>query len=407
VGDRVWGAGFVWGLAGHPALLGWLPRARRGGAPGAGVGAALAYAVSPLAVLHERMALTDATLTAATLWAIVAAWRAIEEVSIARALLAAVLGACAVLTKAPGVVAAVAPCLLAFAYRPHLRRVGVAGVAAAGPIAAYAALRLGPLGRFLEGQDAERLAPPFAFFWANAAALGDALTSYLPLGLPVLALIGAALVAARVVRLAAFLLALVLLWSVPWLVFSNFGPSRYYYPALPIVLALAAAVSGQLAAKGVRPSLVLLSKLWSGAVLAASLVLSVRLVVDHRTAPLAALVDWQYRAGWPSGYGFAEARALLDTRAASGSCIAFVMGGLHDEAAGIDPAAFPGRVMLGHLDTATLASRPRDCETFVLAEPQRAAEVQMAIPTTVVLGRFDKPGGAPAAWVLCVPRSPR
>jgi 4-amino-4-deoxy-L-arabinose transferase-like glycosyltransferase len=405
--DRVAGARVVSAVAGLASVLGTFAVGRRVAGPAAGVSAALAYAVSPLAVLHERMALMDATLAAAALWAIVTTWRALEDVSFPRAFLAALLGACAVLSKAPGVVAAAAPLLLAFTCGPHVRRLGVAALAAAGPVAAYAALRLGPLGRFLEGQDAERLAAPFTFFEANAGVLGDALASYLPLGLPVLALIGVGLVARREARMASFLVGMALLWSVPWLVFSNFGPSRYHYPALPIVLALAAGVPRRLAAEGVRPALVLLAKLWGAVILAASLVVSAWLVVDHRTAPLAALDDWQYRSGWPSGYGFAEARALLDARAGTGSCVAFVMGGLHEEAAGVEAAARPGRLSLGRLDAASLAARPRDCETFVLAEPPGAADVQAAIPTATVLDRFDKPGGAPAVFVLRIPPSAR
>ena len=61
----------------------------------------------------------------------------------------------------------------------------------------------------------------------------------------------------------------------------------------------------------------------------------------------------------------------------------------------------------GRLGAAALAARPRDCETLVLAEPPGAREVQAAIPAATVLGRFDKPGGAPAVFVLRIPPPPR
>jgi 4-amino-4-deoxy-L-arabinose transferase-like glycosyltransferase len=93
------------GLGGIVTVAGCFVLGRKLGGTAAGLATAALYALSPWAVLHERMALLDGPVAALVLVAALAAWEAVERSSWRLALCAALLGAAAVWAKQPGLLA--------------------------------------------------------------------------------------------------------------------------------------------------------------------------------------------------------------------------------------------------------------------------------------------------------------
>src|SRR5207248_4445274 len=104
---------------------------RRLGGSGVGLVAATLYALSPVAVLHERMVLHDGPMAACALGAVLMSWAAIERRSWPLGCVAALLGALAVQFKTPAVATALLPIvILAVHEGSRARRTGPALLAA-------------------------------------------------------------------------------------------------------------------------------------------------------------------------------------------------------------------------------------------------------------------------------------
>jgi 4-amino-4-deoxy-L-arabinose transferase-like glycosyltransferase len=142
---------------------------RRIGDERQGLVAAGLYALSPLAVLHERMALLDAPMTTCLLAGMLCSWESIEKRSWMWTALAFVAGGLAVQFKVPGVAAAAMPWLILLTYDGVTsKRIAIASVTSAGPILSYSALMLSPLGQGLAAQSAElRQSPSWELLGAN------------------------------------------------------------------------------------------------------------------------------------------------------------------------------------------------------------------------------------------------
>lgn len=322
-----------------------------------GLVAAALYALSPIAVLHERMVLQDGPMSTLALAAVLVGWSAIEGESLPLACAAAFLGALAVQIKVPAVAILVLPLLFTLVTRGNLAvKSRYAIVAAVGPVLSYTVLMVGPTGPGLRGQNSNlmrefSLAHPLALFWGNVGVLQDSVHAYLPAGLPFVILAGVALALWRTPRQALVYLAGILIWTVPFLVLSRFVPTRYFLPAVPFAFAFAAIALVRLPAladalgRGSGPRLALAAA--ATAVVLASGVGSLQLVTNFDSATMSQQDDWQYRSGWPAGYEYANARRYLDATMKPGSAVAYIVDPQHRVAIGFTSPLPPGVVSLG------------------------------------------------------------
>ena len=383
---------------------------RRLGGPGVGLVAAALYALSPVAVLHERMVLQDGPMAACALGAVLVSWAAIERRSWPLGGVAALLGALAVQFKVPAVATALLPIvILAVHEGPRARPLGPALLAAGGPLISYTALMRGPLGSGLAQENSERLAEPFTAFRSNLDVLLDSALTYFPAGLAFVVLVGAVLALWHRPRLAAVFLSAIIAWSAPWLVFSNFAPSRYYLPAVPYACALAALAMIRLpvmaTSLGRAPGRLLAAG--SLAILAASGIGSVQLVVSHRTAAMPKVDDAQYRSGWASGYGYAEAAYFVSTEAEPGSAVAYVVDPLHRVGVGFGRPSPTGVKILGFFHPPDQLRMNYRGPVYVVADDgldtvagRKVAEVLAREPGLHTLVRYTRPGSDMGVSVL-------
>src|SRR5262249_41795816 len=139
------------------------------------------------------------------------------------------------------------PAVIWLTIRPYTRRSAmVALVSASGPVISYLIIKLTPLGPLLNRQDADRLAP-LQFLRMNSKELWEVIQTYLPLIYP-MAVVAFAGVRERLSALVVCV-AMLAMWMLPWPLLSNFAPSRYYMPAVPVLCALVAAGMGYLVAR--------------------------------------------------------------------------------------------------------------------------------------------------------------
>jgi len=384
---------------------------RRIGDERQGLVAAGLYALSPLAVLHERMALLDAPMTTCLLAGMLCSWESIEKRSWMWTALAFVAGGLAVQFKVPGVAAAAMPWLILLTYDGVTsKRIAIASVTSAGPILSYSALMLSPLGQGLAAQSAElRQSPSWELLGANLLTLQDTAVSYLPAGLWLVALAGAALLLYRRPRTAAVFLLSIVCLSLPWLILSRFTPSRYYLPSLPFVCSLAAvamvAASGN-AARNWRGGAGIAAAGISVMIAAFSGAASVRLVLDHAQAHFSGQDDWQYRSGWPSGYGYAEAARYIAENVEPGARVAYAIDIRH--AVGMQllwpPAA--GVVSLGLVRLDESAALGESPGVYLVVDDgnkpsgRRLRWILDSQPRFREVARFHRPGAESGTYVL-------
>jgi hypothetical protein len=279
----------------------------------------------------------------------------------------------------------------------------------------YVALMRGPLGPGLGEQNSGRLTEPFTAFRSNLDALLDSALTYFPAGLAFLVLVGVALALWYRPRLVAVFLSAIIVWSVPWLILSNFAPSRYYLPAVPYACALAALAVVRLpvmaASLGPAPRRVLAAG--ALAILAASGIGSVQLVVSHRTAAMPKVDDAQYRSGGASGYGYAEAAYFVSTTAEPGSAVAYVVDPLHRVGVGFGRPSPTGVKILGLLHPPDQLRINYSGPVYVVADDgldtlagRRVAEVLARQPGLHTLVRYTRPGSDLGVSVLWRPPLP-
>jgi hypothetical protein len=339
---------------------------------------------------------------------------ALERRSWPLAGLATVLGAVAVLLKLPAVVVVTLPVVYVLVSgRLDNRRLAQAALVTVGPLGAYLALTLGPTGPALARLMQFAAVEPFSAFWWQRTVLLETITVYLPLGLPWLALLGFILGLWRRPRFTLVCATVVGGSIAPWLIVSHFSPSRYYLPALPYVLALAALALVSL------PALVLRLGRASGAVaataaavvLAASTLTSAELVANHRLARLTPQDRWQYQSGWPSGYGYAEAARFVASRAEPGAAVAYVIDRTHRVGVGFlrPPSLQPGVAGLGIFGPTDHFQADHPGPIYVLVddpngdatEPgERARQVQASEPGLRLVASFKRPGAETGVTVF-------
>lgn len=383
---------------------------RRLAGPYAGLLTAFLYATSPVAILHERMALMDGPLTALSLGAVLLGWQAIERRSWMWAALAWIPGILAVQCKVPAIATCLALLLIVPSYRGTMKsRLKFAFTVAAAPLASYLVMLASPFAAGLADQNAQLVgAPSVNMLLENLSNLLDSISSYLPAGLWLFVLAGAVLLLQDHSRRGLFILATILMWSLPWLIFSRFAPSRYYLPALPYVCALAGAALTRLPALSVmtRQSIRIIAVALCVLVPVLAGAAGVQMVTAHTTATLTKLDDWQYRSGWPSGYGYREAADFISGMAEPGSAVAYVIDSNHRVGAGFLRPLPPGVDSLGlqSLD-ATLAGKRAGILYVVvddgLEKPGQRVSVVLARELRLsVIAYFPRPGSETGVYIL-------
>jgi 4-amino-4-deoxy-L-arabinose transferase-like glycosyltransferase len=414
VGEPVVAGRLLAAIAGVVTTLLTFLLGRRLATDSVGLLAAAIYALSPVAVLHERMVLQDGPMTTAALGSLLLSWSALERGSWRRAIGAAALGALAVQCKVPAVALIALQLVLMLVVAGSLaRRLALASIAAAGPLLSYLAVMLSPLGQSQTRENELMISQPLSMLGAHLETLLDSINSYFPLGLGLLVLVGAIVALRQRPRVALLFLTALAAWSLPWIVFSKFAPSRYFLPAVPFASALIAlALSSVLQASRTRGLLIQVAAGAAGAILLlASGVASLWLVLDHRAAPMSKLDNWQYQSGWPSGYGYQEAARFVAETAEPGWSVAYVIRSSHQIAAGVRSPLPPGVSSQGIHDL----ERPRldlSRPTYVLVDDSRAAEGDAGERVRELLARerrlreltrFTRPGSKTGVSVLRTP----
>ena len=285
--------------------------------------AGLFYVLCPFTLFHDRMALTEAGLSAFTALTLLFSIRVAESGQRRFAVLAGLAFALAVLVKALGVLALPIPALVVLLLGPVRARLGALALAyACGlPPAAWA------FRKFVATENAQHMAELFtggggAFAGRLASSLAEGfgwLWTWCTPPLVLLGLLGAALAIARRDRKT---LLLALLAVYPLVAFSSvlsWRMPRYLLPAAVPLLVLAAgaldwlvtrllAWTPETARERRRPWLTAAAAVL---VLLPALRLDRALWTDPARAAIPAADRFQYVLGWPSGYGVRETEQLV------------------------------------------------------------------------------------------------
>jgi dolichyl-phosphate-mannose-protein mannosyltransferase len=284
--------------------------------------AGLFYVFCPFALFYDRMALTEAGLSALTALTLLFSVRLAQTGRALDAAFAGISLALAVLVKAIGVLAAPIPLLALLVLGPLRRRSKplVITYAVGLPLAAWA------LARFVATDNAQHMAQLFT-------SGGEALTARIgrDLGegalwlwtwwtppLALLGLAGAALAALRRDRRGLLLALLAVYPLVAFCAVLTWRMPRYLLPATAPLLVLAAATFERLRSWLVarvapsRPAVGSAAAALAGALaLAPSLVLDRAFWTDPPRAAMPAPDRFQYVLGWPSGYGVRDTERLV------------------------------------------------------------------------------------------------
>jgi hypothetical protein len=285
--------------------------------------AGLFYLLCPFTLFYDRMALTEAGLSAFTALTLLFSIRVAESGQSTFAVLAGLSFALAVLVKALGVLALPIPLLTVLLLGPVRSRLGALALAyAVGlPPAAWA------FRSFVATENAQHMAELFtggggAFATQLASSLAEGggwLWTWCTPPLVVLALAGAAL---AIVRRERKTLLLALLAVYPLVAFSSvlsWRMPRYLLPAAVPLLVLAAGTLDSLVTRLLARTSAAgqeRARPWLTAV-AAVLVLFPALRLDRAlwTDPARAAIPepdrFQYVLGWPSGYGVRDTERLV------------------------------------------------------------------------------------------------
>jgi 4-amino-4-deoxy-L-arabinose transferase-like glycosyltransferase len=417
---------------------------RRLDRPGAGLLAGLLYALSPLAQVHDRLALPDSMLTMVSAFLLVASIGYAQGQTAGRreALgLGALVGAAA-LVKLSGLLLAATPVLAVLLLAPpgeRRRRLGqlrLSLIVALALLAALAPFHYGGAERQKMGTQVSRL----ELIGQNSLNIGLWLLRYLPgplLALPLAALgagaapqtlmlfgvggraahtkqqinAGAALPPPPPHREVGFLLATGLSLPAAFAVVGGSLASRYVMPAWPALL-LAAGLGAQLLweraeRRVIGRGLVLLSlgaaALWGG-------YFDLRYATDPRSAPLDTGDRWQYTQSWTAGYALFPLLDQVQENAAAEGPITLVLQA-QPRLATLGAQIYLSQradIRLAEVELSQ-AEAPRQLRalagrepTYVLADSQVAAAYGLPerFPGLTPVSEEANPGGAISFWLF-------
>ncbi len=345
IGDPLLAGRLVSVLAGTASTVGVYLAGRRLLGRQTGLVAALFYAVAPFTLLFDRMALADALLNAAGVWAFCAAILAATRARGRRdiGLFGIALGLClgtALWTKMPALFMLAYPvlCVMLLGSRNEWRLPAGAvalGYAVFGLFALALALMpeasklIEKTSSFTVSSD-RLLSLPVDIWWSHVATYGQWVTAYLPA--PLWWLVPPATIWGLAVRPRTTLLLLGcwLAFSLPTVLTARkLYESRYLMPGVLFLLLLAADLvvaawrrADRLCRQwrlGVGPRRLVIwgaAPLLLLATLIPSLVFDYRLLASPESAGFTDGDREQYVTGWPSGYGFKEALQLVKQRTA-------------------------------------------------------------------------------------------
>jgi hypothetical protein len=368
--------------------------------------AGLFYVFCPFTLFYDRMALTEAGLSALAALTLLFAVRTAATGRPLDAALAGVSLALSVFVKAIGVLAAPIPLLTVLVLgllRARWRALAIA-YAVGLPPAAWA------LHRFVATENAQHMAQLFTGGGeALAARIGRDLvegagwlwTWWTP-PLALLGLVGAGMALARRDRRGILLALLSVYPLVAFCAVLTWRMPRYLLPATVPLLVLAAATLERLRAGVVarlaptRPAVgAALAALAAALVLAPSLVLDRALWTDPPRAAMPEADRFQYVLGWPSGYGVRDTERLVrDELARHAGGVTVVVHANRYQNLRVTP------LMLGLAFAREPRVRLEDWDFADPAAPEAFRRWAAAGPTLLVVPRADRYAPEPpaAAW---------
>lgn len=373
-----------------------------------GLQAAVLYAVSPWAVLHERLAIHDGLLTLAMGGTLLLTWAAAQQETWRSAFLAALVAALSVQVKQSAVLVAALPFLALVFTRSFTRSaLARASVIAGAAMLSFLALIMGPF-HGMNGGQPERLSP-FVNLSGNLRGLGETTGIYLPLGLGAIVIGGVLLAFLERARFAAYLSLAFLTWALPWPFSGPFAPSRYYLPAGPLACVLAPFTFHWIAERFARASTGwrLAGRFYVAAVALVMATRSAGMAADLATARLPELDAFQYQRDWPAGFGLQEACAYVFERAESGAQVVPAMHPRHQLVCGSVNPPRTDVTVLPFPDFRTeirLGPYSRSSPLYLVVDDSPggalSGRIRDADPTIVVERTFPRPGGRSTIFVL-------
>jgi hypothetical protein len=402
---------------------------------GAALLAGVLYTVLPFTVLYDRLALADVYVTAFAAWAVVCAVRMTRRELAVDGVGLVLSTAAMILAKPTGAVFLPIPLLAAVLLvergrrRPYALRI-VPALATGGAMLPF--LLWEGYGRTLVAeQSSTQLA--WSSVMANMALLGEwlmALLSPAVVWLTLAAVLWAAWQAVRGRRAAAFVVALLVLSTTPYLPVATLWFPRYVLSAVVPVCVLIGAMSAAFAAAlaalvervahgwGVAARRVALIGL-AFVVTLDCLRRDVPLVLNPAAAELPAAERSQYVSGWSSGYGLPELAQYLHQHAETGTInvVRFARTGVPRE--GLDVYLRPSASL--HVQSVeiadphaagTLQALAATAHTFFVAgsleDEADLATLAAGTPAAALVWEYVRPGAEARlrVWELTAPRSP-
>jgi hypothetical protein len=237
----------------------------------------------------------------------------------------------------------------------------------------------------------------------------DTLVTYIGIGLLACLILGRAIAGRDAPQEAVTQSWAIVVFIVPWLLLSQFVPSRYYVPVIPYLSAFASVGLVR------TPQLLWKRWRWAGAVsvMASVIIVGLQLnaavvrVVNPRIAPLSYLDNIQYRSGWPSGFAYMDANRFVRSSIGHGAAIAYAVDPGHRMGVGVHSPLPDGNVSLGLIDHLAVPWQRADGRTLIVvvddgnATPMlRPNEVMSQLPSLRLMARFEQPGSRSGVSIL-------
>ena len=326
-GDDLWLVRFSAVLAGVATLGALFLIGRELFSNRAGILAILFYLVIPYALFYDRVALADSIATPFGAWILYLSIKSVRSQWGGNSVILALLLIFSMLVKISGIAYLIIPPITVLVLLPSSR--WKKGIQRIMPAMLAGLLMLAAI--YIVGIPTHQVTPKaqaFSIAGVLQATIRNSGTlanwSWYLLGPPVAILSGLMLlwsILTRPGRPAWFLLAILITSLAPYLVFAQDWYPRYLTFALvPLVLLLAQSfcwVMDQIASRtATTKQAQTISAVLLGLLLIWPVVIDLSLLSNPESAPLPEILEWEFKSGWPAGFGAEEMANFLEEEAA-------------------------------------------------------------------------------------------